>query len=387
MISKFISFFCVLIILISSVSAGISIDQETTGRIQETAPHDADAVIETLNYTLINNDYRETSSGGNQALIFYRMVQGKKEAGGIVKYVDKASKALTTLGILPSEQAARERFAFLLHEVLQETSGINFGVPLTLLLKLPHVGSNTGNLYIASFQEFISPHIPWQGTSEEEINNIPQEEFQKLLFHVILDSTDAHKGNILLAPIQNGKGKTVYTPVLIDLSGIFPTSSTSGALRRLYGWMMYRSAQQPLTDNWKKSLENLDIPFILDTMQLRWQEEVDYFGHAAQLPEEVWDLLTLTLHTVKYGAKYGQTLQTMASIFVPVKTTSQKGEVSFVGGEIELFIKKYFDSKSKRWVRLGEALEELEQILSGATPRRIERKTNFEHIDWCQING
>lgn len=387
MINKYLSFLFLLITCTCSINAGTSINQETIAWIQETAPRDAQAIIQTLDHTLINNDYRQTHVGTNQPLIFYNIVNGKKEAAGIVKYVDKASRGLTELGVYPSEQAARERFAFLLQETLKEKTGFDFGVPLTLMLKMPHAGSTTGNFYIASFQKFIWPHIVWRGTPESEINKIPQEEFQKLIFHVILESTDAHKDNILLFPIKDKNGKSAYTPILIDLSANFPRSATKGPLRSLYGWMMYRAAQQPFTSAWKKQFESLDIASVLDTMQLKWQKETEQFGDAAKLPEEIWDLLTVTLHTVKYGAKYNQTLQTMASIFAPIKTTSKQGAISYVGGEIELLIQKYFDPTTQRWVKLGEALEEVEEILSGSQPRRIQQKTRFPVIEWNQIQS
>lgn len=90
MINRFLSIFCLFMSLACSIHAGTSLNEETVKWIQQTALDDAEGIIDTLDYTFIQNDYQKAPTGANQALIFYKNKNGKKEARGIVKYIDKA---------------------------------------------------------------------------------------------------------------------------------------------------------------------------------------------------------------------------------------------------------------------------------------------------------
>ncbi|MDP1835426.1 MAG: hypothetical protein Q8K75_05795 [Chlamydiales bacterium] len=293
------------------------------------------------------------------------LIDGHPE--GILKFSYSENPMTLARGIYAGEGPLRERLATIVSDVLTDYTGLDFGVARTDLVYTedPMDNAKTPDLHLGSLQFFIDDAKDVKKLGKESFDNVSDEEFQKFVFHIIMVSADAHLGNILLKRNPDSDGYEVY---LIDMSNSLPRSSENGYRASLYGWLMHSRSGHYLSDKWRERLSRLNVPRIVSEIRKQWKQEMKVQEVDDPLPEETWDLLTISLSTVKYGAQYNRSLRSMASIFIPV-ALKEGEDTKYYGGEIEDIYTLYYDKQADRW-QLDGALEQIRQILSKEVPRK-----------------
>ncbi|MDP1834891.1 MAG: hypothetical protein Q8K75_03085 [Chlamydiales bacterium] len=251
-------------------------------------------------------------------------------------------------------EVKNERISYVLQQVLEDKIGLTFGVPETYLVRLPDP-KNDGKLTIAEVIKYIPNAVTWNDFDQREMDRIPQREFQKLLYHVIMLSWDSHKRNILFQKVGTSPNH-YYKVHLVDLTHSFPSTKSTWSW---FPWQMYDKAALPLTDDWKEALANMDVNDIVDETRARMFDDEDRLG--ITVSPRIWDLLKLTLFSLKAGAIYKPTMREISSIFMPTKELYQ-GNMKYIGGEFEDLHKRYFNANTDRW-DIHNAIPELEYII------------------------
>lgn len=330
-----------------------------------------DTVIDSKKF----RDARFTAAGGHTPAMLVSTMDG--EPDGILKFTHTEERSTLVMGIDPGEGPLRERLASLVCEVIAEHTDVHFGVPKTYFTFMmdPTDVSADPVPHLASYQRYIANSMTLRQAGLDALNNVKRDEFQKFLFHVIMMAVDAHEGNILLTPVEGSNELEVH---LIDMGNSLPRSLENGFYSSFNAWLLHPTSINYMSEEWRQSLGEMDVQEIVEEIRNRWDSEVDLLDLDTRLHPEIWDLLTISLSTVKFGAKYNRQMRNIGSIFTPVKM-QQNGETVYYGGEIEDLYALYYDEGSERWF-IEEALTDLELTMSRQKPSRIKHDTAFINL-------
>ncbi|MDP1836746.1 MAG: hypothetical protein Q8K75_12585 [Chlamydiales bacterium] len=323
-------------------------------------------------------------AGTNGATLGACLTEGTTKELGLIGGASKGAFRLKndmdeTCGVLkfaPVDKLFHERLAFVLQSVLEKRLGLTFGVPPTYLIKAVNPRDNNREA-MASTLKYIPNTEMWTGFDEREMSKIPVEEFQKFLFHVMMVTYDSHKMNILFQKVKD-KNDYYYKVVLVDFSHSLP-SQRRDITSALFPWQLYVEATHKLTPKWQKALANMDVESIISEVQTEMRADEAHFGYAISPAE--WDLLTISLSVVKYGAQYNSTMRNISTPLMPIKDQSGQ-EVQYIGGEILDWWEIYYDPVTKTW-DVDSVIQQVKIVMKGPS-NRILPTTKFGNVERSQ---
>ena len=200
--------------------------------------------------------------------------------------------------------------------------------------------------------------------TDDEIDLISQDEYEKFIIDLIFFNTDRHLSNVLAYLEVDENGKNHYKLALIDHGECCPDPDPFGEKDFVglsdakYEYVQFPALNRPLSESLKATIRGLSIDRFIEELKSDQKLHEVKFGDLCSIPDSCYDLIRFNLLLIKKSVELDCSFQEIALTHV---TKFNPMTVELDGGEITEIFKACSSEGHMNW---EDAEHNIESVLN-----------------------